>query len=660
MCGILGLWQRDGAAVQPDVVRRATTRLRHRGPDDEGYLLANSAAGRVQAYGGPDTARALGLPVLPAAPDPGADLAFGFRRLAILDLSPAGHQPMASPDGRHWLVLNGEIYNYRELRQELQAQGADFRTSSDTEVVLAAYRQWGLECVTRFNGMWAFALWDGAQRRLFCARDRFGIKPFYYWQAGSSFAFASELKGLLALPEVPRQPNDPLIYDYLAHSLLDHTAETFFTGLRALPAAHILLVSADGLEQRPYWALDLERRAAPGDHAGQFAALFEDAVRVHLRSDVAVGTCLSGGLDSSAIVSVANRLLLTEGVLDPALVGDQQKTFSACFEDPRFDERQHIAHVLAATGAEPNLVFPDPQQLVDDLPRLVWHQEEPFGSTSIFAQWCVMRRAAERGVRVLLDGQGADELLAGYHGYFDYFWGELLRRGQFSRLGRELAAYRSTHGRAWPYLAGRVLRPFLPPALLPLARRLQRGGGLGLNPDFARAHSSRPGHYPADSADWFHGYLRHALGHTSLPALLRYEDRNSMAFSIEARVPFLDYRLVEFVFALPAEAKLQAGTTKAVMRQALRGVLPEPIRTRTDKMGFVTPERVWIAGPLRQWLLDLVHSASFQARPYFDAAQVRAALDEHAAGRRDLGFLAWRWASLELWLRQMIDGTGEP
>lgn len=656
MCGILGLWQRDGGGIEPTVLQRATERLRHRGPDDEGYLLAATARGWVQPYGGPDTALALRLPILPPTPLESVDLALGFRRLSILDLSPAGHQPMASPDGRHWLVLNGEIYNYRELRRELAAQGVEFRSGTDTEVVLAAYRLWGTACVARFNGMWAFAVWDAAQRLLFCARDRFGIKPFYYWLAGPLFAFASELKGLLALPGAPRKPNDPLIYDFLTAGLLDHTEETCFAGLRALPPAHSLLVRVDGVEQRPYWSLDLERRAEPGDQAGQFVALFEDAVRLHLRSDVAVGTCLSGGLDSSAIVSVANRLLRREGVIDPALVGDRQKTFSACFADPRFDERQHIAHVLAATGAEANFVFPNPAQLLDDLPRLIWHQEEPFGSTSIFAQWCVMRRAAERGVRVLLDGQGADELLAGYHGYFDYYWGGLLEQGRLTRLRHELAAYRALYGPPWPRLLGRVLRPFLPSALLPLIRRLWRGGGLGLHPDFTHLYRHRRwDDRPAGSADRLHGALSRALTHTSLPALLRYEDRNSMAFSIEARVPFLDYRLVEFLFGLPAEAKISAGYTKAVMRRALQGVLPEPIRTRTDKMGFVTPESVWIAGPLRDWLRDIAASASFRARPYFNARQVQTALDDHAAGRRDLGFLPWRWACVELWLRQWID-----
>lgn len=658
MCGITGLWQLDGKlAVQPQLIQTMTTTLRHRGPDDEGYLFVNTRTGTQTLLGGAVTAPELGLPLIGAFSPGDADLAFGFRRLAILDLSPAGHQPMPTADGRCWLVFNGEIYNYRELRSELQAKGYTFRSGADTEVLLYAYVEWGAACLHRFNGMWSFALWDGDRRQLFCARDRFGVKPFYYLWSGDRFAFASEIKALLHLPGLKRRPNDPLIYDYLRYGRTDHTAGTFFQGIQQLSPGHCLTVSSDlGLHLRQFYSLDLNQSLLSGDdahHAPRFQALFEDAVRLRLRSDVPVGTCLSGGLDSSSIVCVANRLLQNDQQDDARAMGERQKTFSSCYEDSRFDERRFIQPVLDQTGAEANFTFPSGAKLLEVLPRLVWHQDEPFGGLSIYAQWCVMGLAAARGVTVLLDGQGGDELLAGYHPCFDYFWGGLLRQGRLPELGRELALYHQTYGVKLPYLALRALRPFAPANLQGLARRWERGS-LGIAADFERTYQERTYEFVERGADPLRGYLAQLIRY-SIPMLLRFEDRNSMAHSIEARVPFLDYRLVEHAFRLPPEQKIHDATTKVILRNAMQGVLPEAVRQRRDKMGFVAPERVWLANELRSWIEELISSPSFNSRPYFDSAQIRQALADHVAGRRDLSKLAWRWINLELWLRQMIE-----
>ncbi len=660
MCGIVGLWYLESQRrVAPSLLLQMTRRLRHRGPDDEGYLLVDTLTGAYEERRGQETQLDLPLPAITDETTAPSNLAFGFRRLAILDVSSAGHQPMKNSDGSLWIVFNGEIYNYVELRAELQGRGYHFSTATDTEVILAAYAEWGESCLEHFNGMWALALWDNRRRQLFCARDRFGIKPFYYFWDGAMFAFASEIKALLPLPKLKRRPNDPLIYDYLSFGLLDHTAETFFEGIHQLPPAHYLVLKEARLETRCYWDL---RQAAPiapvSDerlYAEKFYALFEDAVRLHLRSDVAIGTCLSGGLDSSAIVCVANKLLFADGVVSPELVGQQQKTFSSCFEDPRFDERQYIQLVLNATNAEPNYTFPSGSRLLEDMSRLVWHQDEPFGSTSIYAQWCVMQLVAERGVKVLLDGQGGDELLAGYHTYFDYYWATLLKQGEWGQLWRELSAYRARYRQPLPYLAARSTRPYLPPSILRLARRLKRGGALGLNSDFARRFQQRlpqlvaPGQAPLQDS------LYSTLMRFSLPALLHYEDRNSMAHSVEARVPFLDYRLAEYIFALPDRQKIQHGLTKAILRNSLKNVIPEAIRTRTDKMGFATPERVWFAHELKHWMHEIFESKSFRERGYCDAPQILAALQAQTAGRRDLTFLAWRWVNLELWFRELMD-----
>lgn len=663
MCGIFGLWHSDGTPLDVSLLQQATTTLRHRGPDDEGYLLADTAAGTGQAFRGPDSSLAHDLPIIPGQ-SRSFNLAFGFRRLSILDLSPSGHQPMSSPDGRLWIVFNGEIYNYVELRQELQALGHTFRTGTDTEVILAAYAAWGEGCLSHFNGMWAFAIWDTARRTLFCARDRFGIKPFYYRWDGKTLAFASEIKALLALPETPHRPNEAAIYNYLDAGRLDYSSQTFFEGIQQLPPAHSLTLSNAHLQSNCFWRLDpgaaFQSTTRPDEaYIQEFGQLFEDSVRIHLRSDVPVGTCLSGGLDSSSIVALANRLLFANQTLPPGLVGPRQKTFSACFEDTRFDERKFIEPVLQATGAEANFTFPTAEKLRQDLPRLLWHQDEPFGSTSIFAQWCVMEKAAERGVKVLLDGQGGDEILAGYHTYFDYFWASLLQQRRLGDLQREQAAYRRSFGGSAWQMGLRTVRPFLPRTLRTFGRRFNArsapGGLAGMNPEFVHAHWNDLHQAEKPSGDPLYDYLYDTLTHSSLPHLLHYEDRNAMAFSIEARVPYLDYRLVEFAYALPDHLKIRNAITKFTLREAMRGKLPEAVRTRKDKMGFVTPEQTWLNQEFKEWLREIFSSTSFRQRGYFDSPQIFRALDEHASGKRNLKFLAWRWANLELWLRQMID-----
>jgi asparagine synthase (glutamine-hydrolysing) len=662
MCGITGLWNLDPHRwIAPALVQTMTTTLRHRGPDDEGYLFANPQTGALLLAGGATTDPALQLPAVQTLHGAtGYNFAFGFRRLAILDLSPAGHQPMSTVDGRYWMVYNGEIYNYRELRTELGTLGCSFRSGTDTEVILNAYAMWGEGCLGRFNGMWAFALWDTVTQRLFCARDRFGVKPFYYLWDGARFAFASEIKALLHLPDVVWQPNDALIFDYLRYGRTDHTLETFFQQIHQLSPGHTLTVDATGHPAvRPFYTLDLDQPLldiTSEQAAARFSELFEDAVRLRLRSDVPVGTCLSGGLDSSSIVCVANRLLQHDQSDAARSMGERQKTFSSCYEDPRFDERQFIKTVLDQTGAEANYTFPSGEKLLEVLPRLVWHQDEPFGGLSIYAQWCVMELAAARGVTVLLDGQGGDELLAGYHPCFDYFWGGLLRRGQWTELGRELRAYQQQYGAPLPYLALRTVRPFAPVNLQGIARRWERGS-LGIAPEFERFYSERTYEFIERGTDPLRGYLGQLIRY-SIPMLLRFEDRNSMAHSIEARVPFLDYRLVEYAFSLPPEQKIHRATTKVVLRKAMQGVLPEAVRGRKDKMGFVAPERVWLANELRSWIEELVHSPSFNDRPYFDTTQIKQALADHVAGRRDLSKLAWRWLNLELWLQQLTTGTG--
>jgi asparagine synthase (glutamine-hydrolysing) len=656
MCGIYGIWHVAGQPVDLRALHTATVRLAHRGPDDEGYLLADTRTGTATAFAGRDSDKALGLAPLEHA-RPGPDLAFGFRRLAILDLSPAGHQPMASPDGRFWIVFNGEIYNYLELRAELEALGHAFRSGGDTEVLLAAYAAWGEACLDRLNGMWAFAIWDRRERTLFLARDRFGIKPLFYTNLGGTFAFASEIKALVGSHALPFRPDDHEIYRFLAAGALPsaQAGKTFFQSVHSLPPGHALTLRDGEIRLRRYWNLRLPEYKTPADErrvVDEYRALFADAVRLQLRADVAVGTCLSGGLDSSSIVCVVNQLMAGSG-LSAAQIGARQKTFSAVYDgEARYNERRFVERVLHATGAEGNFTTPDAAGLAADLERLAWHQEEPFQSTSIYAQWCVMRLVHARGVTVLLDGQGADELLAGYRP-FGYALLDMLRA---ARLAEATTAVLAMHARtelSLPDIAGHVADVVLPAQLraaLHYARRPERRPPAALRPDFAAAFQRRayPAALPAQRGTLLDTHLRALVMEHSLPTLLRYEDRNSMAFGVEARVPFLDHRLAEFAFGPAARLRLRGGWTKWIHREALHGIVPGSIAWRSDKVGFETPERDW----QRQLLAarnDLFADGALSGA-YLDLPSVRRAAPAWLERGGDAR-LVWRWTSLESWLR---------
>ncbi|MGH3129572.1 MAG: asparagine synthase (glutamine-hydrolyzing), partial [Gaiellaceae bacterium] len=427
MCGICGVVAL-GRPGDAETVERMASELDHRGPDGRGEFNDENVA-------------------------------LGFRRLAIIDLSDAGMQPFASEDGRMRLLHNGEVYNYRELRAELEAKGHRFRSATDTEVILAAYREWGERCVERFNGMWALALWDADSRTLFCSRDRFGVKPFYYRHHGGRFAFASELKAFRADPQTPLEANERAVRDYIEQGYLDHTEETFFAGIVRLPPAHSLTFGPAGLRRWRYWRL-APREPEPGDPAPRLRELFLDAVRLRLRSDVPVGTCLSGGIDSSAIACGVDHLLRTEAE-NARPVGERQRTFTAWFADPGFDERPYAEAVVERIRADAHWISFTDSDVVASLPAIVEAQDEPFGSTSIVAQWYVMRAASEAGLKVMLDGQGADEVLAGYHGYLGAYYADLLTHGRLAELRGELGAYRRLHGASARTVAVALARPFM-------------------------------------------------------------------------------------------------------------------------------------------------------------------------------------------------------
>src|ERR687885_658251 len=537
-----------------------------------------------------------------------------------------------------------EAETVERMAAELEAHGHRFRSATDTEVILAAYREWGERCVERFNGMWAFALWDGPRRRLFCSRDRFGVKPFYYRLDGDRLVFASEPRAFRADQQTRLEPNPRAVREYLEQAYLDHTEETFFAGIRKLPPAHSLVFDERGLRIERYWRLE-PHDPPQGDPAEAVRELFLDSVRLRLRSDVPLGTALSGGIDSSAIAVCVDHLLRTEAESAVA-VGSRQRTFTAYFEVAGFDERPYAEAVVEGTRAEPHWISFSDDDLVADLPRIVEAQGEPFGSTSICAGWYVMREAKRSSLTVMLDGQGGDEVLAGYRAHLGHRLADLLAQGRLAELRAELAGFRSEHSAA--ALLTAMSRPFAPESLTRLVRSRSRGSATLVHPDL-RGLPADTGANGSPFPDRLRRHQQLILTRRGLPELLRYEDRNSMAHSLEARVPFLDYRLVELCFSLPGSELVGGGRTKVVLRRALGDLLPPLVRERRDKLGFVTPERLWLRSRLGDLAADVFASRSFADRGFVDAAAARRRLERHRAGRLEAGMELWRALNLELW-----------
>lgn len=625
MCGIAGIVNLNREPVSASVLRDMASAQRHRGPDDTGIYMSGESG-------------------------------FSHVRLSILDLSKKASQPMVNKDSTLVVVHNGEIYNYLEIREELGKLGHSFETKSDTEVILHSYEEWGDDCFRRFNGMWAFALLDIKNRSLICSRDRFGVKPFYYYKDENVFVFSSEIKALLRHPRVEKAPNDSAIFNYLAsgYGYMDISDGTFFKGIKQLKPAHYIKLSLkDGkFLQNRYWDLDPLKRAVyqkEQDVYRTFLDLFRDSIRLRLRSDVPLGVSLSGGLDSSSIACVAQGLL-----------GDRKiETFSSCFEDRDFDERQFIRPVLEKTGAKPHFVLTEPERLFDTIEEIIWHQEEPYSTLSIFPQWHVMKLAHEKGVKVLLSGQGGDETLGGYHKYYFYLFADLINSFKWKEARSEIAAYKGLKGNgadvARPVF--RIIASYMTPYFLKANMRQMSGKETPsfLNKDFASTHYGR-----ISTERRFAGILNNdlynALKISPLPSLLHIDDRSSMAHSVESRSPFLDYRLVEYLFSLGPEYKIRNGQTKYILREALKGILPEEVRTRRDKMGFATPLEKWFKVNLKDKVRDIFTSKEFLNRPYFEQKEVLEKFKDFTDGKKDIShYTIWSWVNLELWLRKFID-----
>lgn len=614
MCGFVAVIS-PGVPIREDVLGVMRDRLLHRGPDNgSNWLSPNSRVG------------------------------LAHRRLSIIDTSHSADQPMVSEDGSKYLVFNGEIYNYLELRLELERSGVKFHTRSDTEVLLAALCEWGEAALEKLNGMFAFALWDERSRRMLVVRDRFGEKPLFIGRGKlGTVAFGSEMKAILVHPLMPCNVDSRATARYGAGAWYEDDELTFFEGIERLPAAHAAWFREDGTEERRwrYWTPDysnINYEIKPRDAVERFAELMQRSISLRLRADVAVGSSLSGGVDSSVIVGLLTRERGTSAFT--------QNTFSATFpSDPTMSEDKEIDSVVSHTGVNSFSVIPDPRRLADESALLHWHQEEPFLSASIYLQWCVARLAKQNNTTVLLDGQGADELLAGYQFYFRQRQLDLLDKGRTALAMRESSKFNRRLRIASSQYEGSQRR-----FNSAVAYSVDELRSMGTSHPPVFSYPYQVGVAPAAPGFRLRRTLSEALLYNSLPMLLRYADRNSMAFSRESRLPYLDYDLVDFCIRLPDDFYVRNGWQKWVLREAAGKTIPQGIRWRADKVGYAAPLDTWLRNELIDWGYDRVMDSRLVGLPGYSRQAMSELWAEHQTGSANNSWALWRWISMSEWL----------
>ncbi len=576
MCGIAGILSSNTSLITKEKLVSMADAIRHRGPDGEGYWMAHSG-----------------------------NIGLAHRRLSVIDLSESASQPMHYA-GRYTIVYNGEIYNYPELRARLQKKGFLFRTQSDTEVILAAYDNWKNDCLQYFDGMFSLAIWDQQEQLLFCARDRFGEKPFYYYHDKKLFAFASEMKALWQIG-IKKKADDKMLLNYLALGNVQNPKDkqqTFFEGISSLPpAAYFTYRITDNVFHiQQYWDInkDYEGKITADDAINTFSELLTRSVKRRMRSDIPVGTSLSGGLDSSSIVAVINSLNNNESPL---------KTFSAVFPGFEKDESNYIQSVTDRFPIENYQVTPSADDLIKNFEKICYHQEEPFSSSSIYAQFSIYELAAKNQIKVVLDGQGADESLAGYTRYLHWHLQQLLSRSGFSVLNKERKLLKERNIPFYWDIRNYIATIFPSHVAIFLEKRDYRK--LAANPDIDRSFLqslSRRGQEGISKpiVTTLNDILYYNITQNGLEELLRFADRNAMAHGVEVRLPFLQHELVEYIFSLPAGYKIHEGWTKWILRKMMDKKLPQEIVWRTNKIGYEPPQNLWMQSPRMQ---DYIHEA---------------------------------------------------
>ena len=610
MCGICGIINKTDALVHEESIRKMMARMKHRGPDDEGVFISQN----------------IGL---------------GFVRLSIIDLSSAGHQPMKDHDGRYTIIYNGEVYNYIELRAELEESGISFVTKTDTEVVLKSYMHWGADCLSKFNGMFAFVIYDREEEEVFAARDRFGIKPFYYCVTDDKLVFASEIPSILETNCIEAEPDNQVIFDYLAFNRTDQTENTFFKGIKKLQHGNYWVLKNKELKIKQWYNLrESAGKAIPFKDGNEYRELFDSAINLRLRSDVPIGVCLSGGLDSSSIASV----LLQKDIKNDL------NSFSAVYNKNEEGDESEFIDEYKTLIKNMHFVTPTVGAMLNDISYWIRIHAEPIPSLSPYAQYKVMQKAKENVV-VTLDGQGADECLAGYHYFYGFYFKDLLRSMQIKQLLHEMRMYWRKHHSLLGYI---TFIFFLLPKIMRTQIRANQYGCIDKKFMKRYANDNRIAgnlYGSATLSDALFDHFEYKLEH-----LLKWDDRNSMANSIESRIPFLDYRLVERTLASDNSKRIKDGVTKSILRSAMQGILPEKIRNRMDKVGFETPQNDWFRTPeMKEFVYTVINDERFERRIYFNADTVKTLYKKHLRNEVNASKEIWKVFNLELWLEMFID-----
>lgn len=660
MCGISAIISKNGFSFRS--LQKMTDIIRHRGPDGAGYVCFS--AEQVDIVADKDTPEAVinftgnYHPKNRDIPEYLYKVGFGHRRLSIIDLSEAGHQPMCDQTGKFWIIFNGEIFNYLEIKKELQTEGISFQTDTDTEVILESYKKWGIKCQEKFNGMWAFIIYDRQHNEIFVSRDRFGIKPLYFYTTkNDELYFCSEIKQLTTVSGWESKLNHDMAYDYLYHSLTDHTMATMFKGVFRIKPGHCLKSSVDNLNlfsnpaslQSEWFHFSDENFQGDFNTAcNTFKEHFYAAIELHARADVEVGSALSGGLDSSAIVSCLNSFLKKQGK------ESQQKTFSSCSPDKRYDEKEWMDEVVSHTGVEAFFVFPEGRDVFNLTDKIIWHMDEPYQSQSAFLGFHVFQKAREKNVIVLLNGQGADEYLSGYTDYRSLRLMNTFIGGNIRTFVKEMKSLGADFpGMIRFLISGFITRWNLKKIPFLNSKKL-------LNPHLARIID---GNVLVSKVNHLYGSVNytkksvkeisaHQINIEPLQKYLRWEDRNSMAHSVEARVPFLDVRLVEFARSLPLSFLDGPGETKKILVSSLKDILPSKIAARKDKKGFITPEESWFTADYKNEFIQLFRENIAYAKGIIKEREAEIYLQKVQNGTIPFDYTYWRIILFCIWMRR--------
>lgn len=615
MCGIVGYISKEN--VSKDILDSMVDSIYHRGPNDKGYIDFQYN----NQY-----------------------LFFGHTRLSILDVSEHAHQPMVNEDENYILVYNGEVYNYLELKKELENLGYSFESTGDTEVVLKSYIEWGYDCFAKFNGMWGLAIYDKYKKELILSRDRTGKKPLYYYQDGEKIVFASEIKALLKFPGIKRNPNWKKVYRYLAtnYRYIDIDTESYFENIYQIPkASYVVLDESFKTSTHKYWQLTQFNNYAKNekDIIEEFRELMIDSVRLRLRSDVPVGCFLSGGMDSTSITSIAYNVLKTPIVTFSGITGEEKGIY---------DESEYIDEVVKETDAIHQYIKPDPSDIFDVVEEMLQYHDEPICTVTWYSLYLIVKKMKDANVPVVLNGHGGDELLAGYWEHYQFNFFDLKND---SSLKHEIDAWYNNHHRDMSEIerTEAMIERVISKRQLEIDKYPDYS--YIFNTDMQRKYNLNIVLDDINTKSQLTNKMYKELLYETIPASLRAEDRNTMAHSIESRSPFLDHRLIEYSYALDNNYKIRDGVGKWVLRESMKGILPEKVRTRKDKAGFISPADKWFRTINKDQIIDMLNSKELKEMNIFNIDQLKAVYQEHLSGEKNHQMFLWQLINIFIWYK---------